>query len=61
LPSYYSLSGVNGIRALLSNRTSRNIGLNYFMRMWVKPENNFNSSSDKTPEVLVDIDRSLRC
>ncbi|CDW77409.1 UNKNOWN [Stylonychia lemnae] len=61
LPSYYTTAGINGIKALLNNRNANNLGLNYFIRMWIRPNNNFNSSSDKTPEVLLDIDKSLRC
>eukprot|EP00347_Sterkiella_histriomuscorum_P023063 403336096 len=62
LPSYYTLNGQNGIRGTLQNRTSNNnTGLNYFIRMWVRPQNNFNQSSDKSAEVLFDINKSFRC
>ena len=45
--SYYTVTGNNAVRATL-NSISGQSKIDYFIRMWIRPDNGFNSMINKT-------------
>ena len=52
LPSFYTLNGQNGMSVPLSN-VNMNTKLDYFIRLWIRPQNNYQQNNSARTETLL--------